>query len=448
MVLGQADGPLLDRHLDRPDRAPRPCSSRRFSLAGAAEHERARIRRVGQEVVHRAIARARPAHAPLPDRPARQLLALGDQLDDDLARRPEPPPQHEDALDRVADLLVGGTARSGRPRRDRARPAGAARSSPRCGLVAQPAVQPRADQVQLGLGHRALQPEQQPVVEVAPANRPVRVGDQRRRSARTDPAADASPPSERASREISSARISPTCPSPTSATSSLNPSRPSLEAPERPGSSSTTTTDSGRPAQLDRSLAQRVLARARLRVALDLRQRRLAHIHDRAPATVRLGDLPSGHSSRSASTSRASSRASRTVTSQLALRRQRLPHRRRHHRLLAHRQRELSRHRPPPFSPEAPPRRGRRARSRASRSRNNRHAAGDATRPARGSGSTPPRQIRPARRDRPRRCHPPAGRRSAVSPSSVRHPSTSSSTPRSSPGAATSRTRSGNGSTT
>ena len=34
------------------------------------------------------------------------------------------------------------------------------------GLVAQPAVQPGADQVQLRLAHRALQTEQQPVVEV------------------------------------------------------------------------------------------------------------------------------------------------------------------------------------------------------------------------------------------------------------------------------------------
>jgi hypothetical protein len=34
------------------------------------------------------------------------------------------------------------------------------------GLVAQPAVEARANQVQLGLAHRALQPEQQPVVEI------------------------------------------------------------------------------------------------------------------------------------------------------------------------------------------------------------------------------------------------------------------------------------------
>jgi hypothetical protein len=46
-------------------------------------------------------------------------------------------------------------------------------------LVAQPAVQPGADQVQLGLGHRALQAEQQPVIEVLRRVDPVGVGDQR-----------------------------------------------------------------------------------------------------------------------------------------------------------------------------------------------------------------------------------------------------------------------------
>ena len=106
--------------------------------------------------MHGAIARARPADPALPDRPARQLLALGDQLEHDLARRPQPPPQHEDALDRVPDLLVGAQHDPAvlvavEPDRQR-EPQLAAR-----GLVAQPAVQPRADQVQLGLRHRALQ---------------------------------------------------------------------------------------------------------------------------------------------------------------------------------------------------------------------------------------------------------------------------------------------------
>ena len=49
---------------------------------------------------------------------------------------------------------------------------------------------------------------------------------------------------------------SPTWPSPTSATSSLNPIRPSVEAPDRPVSSSTTDTDSaGQPSSIARSLS-------------------------------------------------------------------------------------------------------------------------------------------------------------------------------------------------
>ena len=47
------------------------------------------------------------------------------------------------------------------------------------GLVADPALQPRAQHVQLGLAHRALQPEQQPVVERARVIQPVGVADHR-----------------------------------------------------------------------------------------------------------------------------------------------------------------------------------------------------------------------------------------------------------------------------
>jgi len=47
-------------------------------------------------------------------------------------------------------------------------------------LVAQPALQPGADQVQLGFGHRALQPEQQSIVEIRRRVDAVGVGDQRR----------------------------------------------------------------------------------------------------------------------------------------------------------------------------------------------------------------------------------------------------------------------------
>ena len=110
----------------------------------ASVHERAGVRRVGQEVVYRAIARARPADAPLPDRAPRQLLILADQLHHDLARGAQPPPQAEDALDRVAYLLVRAehdpvvlvAVEPDRQRQPQLAP---------LGLVAQPADQPRAD---------------------------------------------------------------------------------------------------------------------------------------------------------------------------------------------------------------------------------------------------------------------------------------------------------------
>ena len=144
---------------------------------------------------------------------------------------------------------------------------------------------------------------------------------------------------------------------------------------------------------------------------------------------MRLGDLRRGHSSRSASTSRASSRASRTVTSQLPLRRQRLPHRRRHHRLLARSPAPAVPTSPPPFSHGGcrPPRTPRRSRAAALQQqpppRRRPHSADRrlGRRPATADPSSAPGSSP--------RCHPPADRSAAVSPtSSVVHPSTSSST--------------------
>ena len=80
MVLGQADRPLLERQLDRLDLHPAR-GIKALLLAGPAERERPGIRRVGQQVMHRPIARPRPADTALPDGPARQLLAVGDELD-------------------------------------------------------------------------------------------------------------------------------------------------------------------------------------------------------------------------------------------------------------------------------------------------------------------------------------------------------------------------------
>jgi hypothetical protein len=94
MVVGDQDGPLLERQLDR-SRAHAPVGAERLLLAGAAGGERARVGGVGEEVVHRAIAGLRPADALLADGPPRQLLPLGDQLRRHLAGRAQPRPERD-----------------------------------------------------------------------------------------------------------------------------------------------------------------------------------------------------------------------------------------------------------------------------------------------------------------------------------------------------------------
>jgi hypothetical protein len=157
MVIGQADGPLLDRQLDRALAHP-PVLVELLALRGAPEYERARVRGVGEEVVHRPIARLGPAHAAGADRAARQQLPLVAQAHHRLPGGPRPPPQLKHPVDRVAHLLIG---------RQRDPPALLAIKAdrqaqlklPAGSLVAQPAVKPRADQVQLRLGEHSLKPE-------------------------------------------------------------------------------------------------------------------------------------------------------------------------------------------------------------------------------------------------------------------------------------------------
>jgi hypothetical protein len=177
MMLGQADSPPLERQLNRLHLQP-PVWAEALLTARAAEDERARVGRVGQEVVHGAVAGGRPADAPLPHRPARQPLPLGDQLGDDLAGGAEPLPVREDAPDGGAHLLVGrehdpAVFVAVEPDRQ------TERELAPLGLVTQAAIQPSADQVQLRLGHRPLEPEQEPVVEVTRRVDAVLVGDQR-----------------------------------------------------------------------------------------------------------------------------------------------------------------------------------------------------------------------------------------------------------------------------
>lgn len=91
MVLGDADRPLLHRDLDVV-RADPSLLVQALLAPAAAEHERAGIDRIGQQRVHRAIARPSPPHAAGADRSAWELLILGEQFAHDLPRGPEPPP--------------------------------------------------------------------------------------------------------------------------------------------------------------------------------------------------------------------------------------------------------------------------------------------------------------------------------------------------------------------
>lgn len=288
MVLGQADRPLLERQIDRPPAHP-SLFVEELLLAGAAEHERARIRRVGQERVHRPIGRGRPPHPPRADGASRQPLPLITENGDDLTRRAVPPPQLEDAADRVADLLVGcqhdpAVLVTVQPDRKAQLELAALR------LVAKPAIQPGADQMQLRFGHRALQPQQQPVVEVPRRVNPVLVGDQR--------------PRQRAQiQQLMPVRRTARQPRGLKRQDQPDMSQPDLRdqllEPQPPVGRRARAAEvliedrhrRRRPAQLDRTLSEPVLARAGLVVALKLRGRRLAHIHHRAPATMRLGDL-------------------------------------------------------------------------------------------------------------------------------------------------------------
>src|SRR6185312_15110762 len=75
MVIGQADRPLVHRHLERPD-AELSVGVDVLLATGASERERAGIDRVGQQLVDRPIARADPPHTPLPDRTTWEPLTV------------------------------------------------------------------------------------------------------------------------------------------------------------------------------------------------------------------------------------------------------------------------------------------------------------------------------------------------------------------------------------
>ncbi len=177
MVVGDQHRPLITRqqHGALHELARRVDT---FLGAGAAEHERPCIDRVGEEIVHRRIGRRRPVHPPAAGRAARNQQPVATQRQQHLP----PGAQLGEAAEHRRDRLQHGLVRAEHHcaalvvvEADR-QPLAQLTAG---GLVPQTSGQPGADQVQLGLAHRAFQAKHEAVVEVTRVIDAVRVGDQR-----------------------------------------------------------------------------------------------------------------------------------------------------------------------------------------------------------------------------------------------------------------------------
>src|SRR4051794_32053537 len=170
--------------LRTPARLPRPAAADpdiRPAGSPPAEHVGAGVGRAGQRVEDG------PAVRPPPDdlaarRPAAGAVGQGDAVVDQVAHHAVDAAAAledvEDEADGVADPLVGIERHLARgPLEVAARQVEAELAPP--GLVPAPLLEPGAHDVQLGLAHRALEPEQQPVVVERRVVDAVAVGDQR-----------------------------------------------------------------------------------------------------------------------------------------------------------------------------------------------------------------------------------------------------------------------------
>jgi hypothetical protein len=106
MVVGYADLPLLQCDLFVTD-LDLARGGDRLVAAAAAEHERAGIDGVGQQVVDGAEARRLPTHPLLADGASWQQVLLADELGHDLPGGRAALPCRVDMLDRATDLLIG-----------------------------------------------------------------------------------------------------------------------------------------------------------------------------------------------------------------------------------------------------------------------------------------------------------------------------------------------------
>ena len=287
--VGNQRDPLLARYLPGGGAPVR-------GLAGPALaiDERAGIPRVVQRAQHPPVRHLVPRQLALAFSladPAGEPQPVMVERVDDRARGSGPRERREQVTQRVLDGAVGVEHDlPGRvldePDRERHRQLSAS------GFGQDPALQPGTDEVQLGLAHRALQAEQQPVVEVCRVIETVLVADQRA--------------GERGDLQ-QAVPVGVVARQPGDLESEHDPGLPKPDVGDEPleplaiGGAGAGLSLVGvdhddlldRPAELDRALAQRVLALRGLGVGVHLAQRRLTHIQVRRPRQMRGGHLRS-----------------------------------------------------------------------------------------------------------------------------------------------------------
>jgi hypothetical protein len=252
--------------------------------AGFPERIGAGIYRAFEHAVDLVVGRGDPPQLTLPAA-QRELHPLAAHPQPHLPDRSELGEPVEDRSDRAADGLVGIEQdlalllAPDQPDRQRLP------QLPALGLVPDPALQPGAEHVQLGLGHRALEPEQQSIVERPGVIQPVSVADhgvghaaQIQQSVPVDVVA-------RQPRDLQAEHQ----PGMTERDLRRQPREPRPIGEPGAGDPEILVDHDdllAREPELDRALNQRVLPGGRLDIALDLRLRGLAQIHERLTAQM------------------------------------------------------------------------------------------------------------------------------------------------------------------
>ena len=292
MMVTQADRPLGARP-DAGRGAHRPVGLHGAAAGVPAEHVGAGVGRVGQHAQHPGVVEPAPPQLPGP-RPAvgaqREPPAL--EGADHAVGRAGGPERGEHVSHRGLDLLVrvddhvavGVVDVADRQRHPQVPAFGRGPFRP---------LQPAGQQVQLGLAHRALQPQQQPVVEVGQVVDPVAVDQQR-----VGEPGQLQQPGQVRRRAGQPGNLQP---EDRPDLAEADPADHLAEAAAvlgGPAGQAQVGVDDHHvavgPAQPHRLVGQRVLPGGRLGVLPHLRQRRLPHVDDRRPVQMRAADLRLG----------------------------------------------------------------------------------------------------------------------------------------------------------